>query len=85
MHRGPVRLDIDGHPAALRGHEREETVSALDGNVVYIPENVKAKLPQINRKPYYHFILDCSADTQKMKEGYIKRIRKFLGRKPADS
>lgn len=85
VHRGPVRLDIDGHPVVLRGRDREETVIALDGKVVYIPKSVKAKLPRISRKPYYHFILDCSTDTQKMKEGSVSRIRKFMSRKSVDS
>lgn len=84
IHRGPVTLEIDRHQVALRGREQEETVTALNGNVVFIPEIVKKKLPRTVRKPYYHFILDCSIDTQRAKEGYITRIRKLLDRKPAD-
>lgn len=84
VHRGPIRMNIGDQTIAFRGKERDEAMFALNGDVIYIPQSVKAKLPQIHRKPYYNFILDCSVDTEKRKEAYIGRIRKFLSSRRAD-
>jgi hypothetical protein len=88
VHRGPVRIDIDRHPITLApagNSEQEQAVSALDGKVVFIPKREKSKLPRFIRKPYYHFILDCSAGTGAKRDGSLARIRKLLDRRETNA
>ena len=87
IHRGRGQMEIDRHRVTLAGGNGpgRDAVSALNENVVYLSGSAKAKLPRITRKPYYHFIIDCSVGTGDKREDYITRIRGLLARKLLDS
>ncbi len=83
IHHQPVTLNIDGHEIAL-GHDRAkvqpETVSV--GNVYFIPAERKKELPLVQRKPYFHFLVDVSAQKDELKEDFISRIHSLVTKWP---
>lgn len=77
LHKESATLFIDGHAIHL-GDDRQNLrgpILSPDHAVGYFPAMFKKTLPTHTRKPYYHFIIDCSASAKK--ETLIKRLRLF--------
>jgi hypothetical protein len=84
LHKEPLVLKIDSKEILLgdtSAVKLNAPVFLSKANAVYIPQLVKAALPEVQRRPYYHFIVDGSVNTQNEKEDMIRRIETFLGRK----
>jgi hypothetical protein len=83
IHKEPVSIQIDTHKIALGYDSLQQTpaiTESSDANVVYIPAAVKASLPKVQRKPYYHFLVDLSKGTNADREAYIENIEKMLSK-----
>lgn len=81
IHKEPVKLDIDGQLVELGSFKDEWEVilsSKHHKNVVYVSSKEKSLLPVIQRKPYFHFIVDVSKGKEEYKDDYIKRIEGLL-------
>ena len=97
VHKEPVEIEIDGHLLILGNTDSQTNMSTTvnkDG-VVYISAEDKDKLATVNRTPYYHFIVDVSANESNYRTGddvvsvdkksgyanrYIQSINKLLDR-----
>ncbi|RZK51189.1 MAG: MSEP-CTERM sorting domain-containing protein, partial [Hymenobacter sp.] len=64
-HKEPVELIIDGQTVALGRPgpvaASPAPVATPGGAVVYLSASAKQQLPLVQRRPYYHFLLDVSA------------------------
>lgn len=81
LHKEPISFTIDEKNVIL-GNEStavlEQSVTSDDGNVTYVSTQVKKQLPVVQRKPYFHFIIDCSIDKEKSINQYFNKIESLL-------
>lgn len=82
LHKDPVALTIDGQTVTLGqpGLVRPSAtpVATLGGEVVYLSAAAKQRLPLVQRRPYYHFLLDVSAAKAGQKALYKEWVVTFL-------
>ena len=74
LHKQMVNVTIGGKVVQLGKPHRSDNVSFNDKSVVYISPYEKQKLPQIERKPYFHFLVDVSAGKEQTKAQYAAII-----------
>jgi hypothetical protein len=84
LHKDPVALTIDGQTVTL-GQPGVASPSAVPvatpgGEVVYLSAAAKQQLPLVQRRPYYHFLLDASAARAGHKGRYKEWVAAFLQR-----
>lgn len=80
LHKEPITFNLDNNILNL-GNE-EETInndSNANENVLYVSTKQKQTLKKIQRKPYFHFLLDISKDKEKHIANFTKRIELVLG------
>lgn len=80
LHKDPITFNLDNNILNL-GNE-EETInndSNANENVLYVSTKQKQTLKKIQRKPYFHFLLDISKDKEKHIANFTKRIELVLG------
>ncbi|MGB0523971.1 MAG: MSEP-CTERM sorting domain-containing protein [Flammeovirgaceae bacterium] len=70
IHKEPVQFEVDGRLLRL-GDDAPSPIEENQGIfendlMVYVPANAKKNLPKVQRKPYLHFITDCSASQQQL-------------------
>jgi len=84
IHKEPVSIQIDTHNIALGHDSLQQQLPAIsessDANVIYIPAAIKASLPKVQRKPYYHFLVDLSKETTSKRKAYINSIENLLSK-----
>jgi hypothetical protein len=90
IHKEPVQLIVDDQRIDLNGSvDRDdgetEVIHTPDGSAAYIPVKVKEHLPKVNRKPYYHFIVDFSKAGKNTPEEKYDRIQSLLDKNLLDS
>ena len=60
LHKEPVKLIIDGNLIEL-GNIKETTITDTEtDNIIYVSSKQKQQLNQVQRKPYFHFLVDVS-------------------------
>ncbi|NDV96859.1 MSEP-CTERM sorting domain-containing protein [Dysgonomonas sp. 521] len=66
IHKDPVEITIDGYTLSLGNSIIQQQVSnnstVKTEDVIYLSTTDKNKLETVERKPYYHFIVDVSAN-----------------------
>ncbi|MEZ5038766.1 MAG: MSEP-CTERM sorting domain-containing protein [Saprospiraceae bacterium] len=81
IHKEPVTLTIDGHNIPLGDTtvqvEMPRPENSLQ-NVRYVSAKEKANLSAIQRKPYYHFMVDVSKGKQEKMADYTQVIKTLL-------
>jgi hypothetical protein len=88
LHREPLRLQIDGHtvpltsPIAPPSPAITSLIHTTKGSALYLSQAAIAKLPEIQRTVYFHFVLDMSQSAASNRAQYINRIEQFLQRYP---
>lgn len=86
LHKEPIALTIDGQTLALgdsvRGPAPAAPAATPSGAVVYLGAAAKQRLPLVQRRPYYHFLLDVSAGKAGRKPAYKQWVTRFLQRQP---
>jgi len=88
LHKEPTSFTIDDKNVILGNDSTaklERSITSMDGNVVYIPTQMKKKLPIVQRKPYFHFIIDCSVDKEKSVKRYMDKIESLLSQNVFDA
>jgi len=78
LHKEPITLRIDENPVALGNEEETIYENVETGNVMYVSSQQKQTLKPIDRKPYYHFLVDISRGKSENSADFTKRIEKFL-------
>jgi hypothetical protein len=79
LHKEPIAFNLNNNLVKL-GNE-EETIkddSKANENVVYVSTKQKQRLKQIQRKPYFHFLLDVSQNKEERITDFTKRIEQVL-------
>jgi hypothetical protein len=80
LHKEPITFDLDNNTIKL-GNEAIATMSSDSTtyeNVVYISAKQKQTLKQVQRKPYFHFLLDVSKHKEKNTDDFAERIEQVL-------
>ncbi|MDH5599437.1 MAG: MSEP-CTERM sorting domain-containing protein, partial [Cyclobacteriaceae bacterium] len=60
IHKEPITLQFDGEKIALGNEEETMPADFENENLIYISGKQKATLGKVQRKPYFHFIIDAS-------------------------
>ena len=83
IHKEPVQFEIAGKQVFLGKKQAKYFLHKPVHlkNIYYIPENVKKQLPKTKRKPYYHFMVDCSVHQTKTAAEIQTEIQKLLNKK----
>lgn len=74
IHKEPFTLQIDEHLLSLGNAQEGEPARIIEidnGNAMYIPASAKENLRTTTRRPYFHFIADASAESEKYREDFI--------------
>lgn len=79
LHKEPINFILDSNTIKL-GNEKEtiSSDSKANENVIYVSTKQKQTLKQIQRKPYFHFLLDVSKNKEKNIADFTKRIEQVL-------
>lgn len=82
IHKESINLIIDGQLVVLGRADSVATdlapVAMPGGAVVYLSAVAKQRLPLVQRRPYYHFLLDVSATKGAKKAAYKQWVTQFL-------
>ncbi|WP_299275315.1 MSEP-CTERM sorting domain-containing protein [uncultured Psychroserpens sp.] len=79
IHKEPMVIDIDSHKVQLGDSLTQKSVTSVEQNdVAYISSKTKEGLTTVKRQPYYHFIVDISAEKQNLIDNYISTLDLFL-------
>lgn len=83
IHKGPVQLVIDGRAVRLGKPDNMDTTwntQHASGNVLYLSAQEKSQLPEVQRTPYYHFLVDRSYGSDESNEEFLQRIDKLMAK-----
>lgn len=82
LHKEPCTLTIDGQRVVLgnarTGPPVAAPVATPGSGVVYVSALAKKCLPLVQRRPYYHFLLDASASPGAPRQAYQERVARQL-------
>ncbi len=78
LHKEPIKINIDNNVVELGNIEETVYENIETENIVYVSAQQKQKLISINRKPYFHFLVDVSKDKDGCSTDFIKRIENVL-------
>jgi hypothetical protein len=82
LHKEPCILTIDGRTVMLGDSTTAPPVAApvaIPGSgVLYLSALAKAKLPLVQRRPYYHFLVDASAQALPHRPEFEARVKRQL-------
>ncbi len=82
LHKESITLTIDGQMVNLGNDTTAPPVAAPvaspDGGVVYLSAQAKKSLPLVQRRPYYHFLVDASARRGAPMPEYRARIERQM-------
>ena len=84
IHKEPITIKIDSTIVALGNNAEQSNLSfneSVDKNVIYVSAKQKSILSKVNRKPYYHFLVDVSKGKENLKENFEHRIESLLAKK----
>jgi len=82
IHKEPIEVEIDNHKLSL-GNPTEHGNDCIESeDMIYVSSHHKKSLPVINRRPYFHFLIDSSIGKEKSATAYIKRIQHTLKTHP---
>lgn len=78
IHKEPFLLKIDDKEIMLGDDRHAVQGKTENDDMVYLSTAAKKALPFVNRKPYYHFLVDISASQYNKKTQHIKNIDQLL-------
>jgi hypothetical protein len=78
LHKEPVKLTIDKHIVELGKSEETIYENLETENTVYVSAQTKRTLKTVQRKPYFHFLIDVSKDKKSYSADFIHRIEQVL-------
>ncbi|MCP5061736.1 MAG: MSEP-CTERM sorting domain-containing protein [Ignavibacteriae bacterium] len=74
LHKEPLKLTIDGNLIELGNAEETKNKNIETDNTIYVSSQQKKTLNQIQRKPYFHFLVDISKGINKNLSEITNRI-----------
>ncbi len=81
LHKEPLTIHIDSLDIQLGkqvGQATDEQLVEESPNACFVRGSQKSKLSKIKRKPYYHFLVDCSVAAKTYQQESIALIQAFL-------
>lgn len=78
LHKEPITLNIDNNIVELGNKVETINENIETENITYVSTQQKQKLNSVNRKPYFHFLVDASKDQNKNSTDIIKRIEQIV-------
>ncbi len=83
IHKEPVSINLDGNLIKL-GNPKENPDDAFENDdIAYVPVSKKQTLRKVQRKPYFHFLVDGSSSENALsKEEIEERISALLNKYP---
>ena len=78
IHKDAVTITIDGKEVTLGSAKKETGAQTKKSGVVYVSTAEKALLKKVQRKPYFHFIIDVSKNAKENRQGYITSINNII-------
>lgn len=78
LHKEPVTLKIDSNVVELGGAEETQHENIETENVIYVSPQQKRTLKPVQRRPYFHFLVDVSKDKDKYSADFTNRIETVL-------
>ncbi len=78
LHREPIKLTLDNKVIKLGKPDSIQSAGFENKDVVYVSSKQKQTLKKVQRKPYYHFIVDVSTGIEKYSNEFTKRIEKLV-------
>jgi hypothetical protein len=78
LHKEPVKLIVDNNILLLGNVEETVTENIETENVIYVSAEQKKSLNQVQREPYFHFLVDVSKDKDAYSSDFTTRIKQFL-------
>ena len=73
IHKNPIEFTIDGTTVLLGNTGKERELIFENKNVIFVSAEKKKQLKKIQRKPYFHFIINATSDTNIV--DFAKRIK----------
>ncbi|GAA4050462.1 hypothetical protein GCM10022409_41540 [Hymenobacter glaciei] len=77
LHKEPCTLTVDGRTLALGDSAAAPltaSISVPGSGVAYVSAAAKQRLPLVQRRPYYHFLLDASASRPGSAKAFRERV-----------
>ncbi len=78
LHKEPIKLTIDNNVVELGNAEETTNEKTETENVIYVSTQQKQTLKAVQRKPYFHFLVDVSQGKNKYSTDFTKRIETIL-------
>jgi hypothetical protein len=78
LHKDPIKLTIDNNVVELGNTEETVNENVETENVIYVSAKQKQSLKSVQRKAYFHFLVDVSKDKNKYSADFIKRIETII-------
>jgi hypothetical protein len=75
LHKEPVQITIDNNVLNLGQAEIKQQSKVENEHAIYVSASEKQKLKEVNRTPYFHFIVNATAKENNWR--YIKRIKEI--------
>lgn len=82
IHKEPVNFSIDGINFQLGEQGKQKTEIIETPELVYIPAHKKQSLRNVQRQPYFHFLIDVSAGISYKKDDFINRVNNLMDKYP---
>lgn len=83
LHKEPIEFTIDHNTVQLGDlNTLPPNIETASENAIYVSHTIKETLQKVERKPYYHFIMDASANAKTMKPELIKKLEKLISTNP---
>ncbi len=77
LHKDPVSLTIEGNNLQLGDSMQHKSEVVETINVVYVPASKKQTLKKVQRKPYFHFLVDVSNERKGYSQKSIRQIEQL--------
>lgn len=78
IHKEPINFSVDNHIVEL-GNQQETTNRNVETeNAIYVSAQKKESLSKVQRKPYFHFLMDVSNNKNQYSKDFTKRIKQIL-------
>lgn len=78
LHKDPITLLIDNQTIALGNSNKQSSNTIETNDIIYIPAAKKNTLKTVQRKPYFHFLINTSVHKKPLKQDFTNRIETFL-------
>jgi hypothetical protein len=78
LHKDPIDLVIDEKRIRLGDNLAANVETTETQNVIYVPADLKKTLKMVQRKPYFHFMVDVSVNKEILTSDLIKRMEEVM-------